>query len=142
LIHQLATRAKAVQELALVYHDAVYEFNGILEHFSQHVDQCLQHLGSEGFESRFKDPNPDSPVAEFINELITQYNHRAAGRSVGEDGQLGGEDIVDLRSEPRIKSLLEIDAESFKSSVASSSGEKDKETGEGEASLKAKAPES
>jgi len=136
LIDQFATRARAVQDLARVYHDAVYEFNGIAEHFSEHVRSCIEHLGSEGFEARFKTSNTAPSVVDFINDLLAQYNHRAAGNSVGEDGHLGGPTIVDLETPPA-KSFFELDRESFVSSIASSSGEKVKEADEGAASSKA-----
>lgn len=73
------------------------ELDNTVSHFAEHVRACIDQLGSDGFEARFKNSDTNNSTLELINMFIEEYNLRLAGNAVDVDGRDEGPDPVSTR---------------------------------------------
>lgn len=121
LIDQLHVRVKAAAEVSRLRLSVMEELDDAVSHFASHVRDCINHLGADGFEARFKHPDTNLPALDLINDLLTEYNLRLRGMNVDTDGNFVGKDVCAVRPLP--KSLLRIAGGESASSRSAGTGE-------------------
>src|SRR6202020_414631 len=113
------------------------ELDTLVAHFAAHVRACVEHLGPDGFEARFKHPNTSSSAVELANAFITEFNERSAGNVIQDGGEVSENETLPARmTAPPSSTLLRYFAKGGPASVraakASTVGDEDepKSTGE------------
>ncbi|KAJ7205810.1 hypothetical protein GGX14DRAFT_568703 [Mycena pura] len=94
LIAQLQTRVDAAAESARFHRRVIDELDLTVAHFADHVRACIDHLGVEGFEARFKRASSGSTAFQLVNMFVDEYNLRRQGNAVDADGNDDGLDLV------------------------------------------------
>ncbi|KAJ7197994.1 hypothetical protein GGX14DRAFT_402315 [Mycena pura] len=94
LIDQLLNRLDAASESSRLHRRTMEELSALVEHFANHVRDCVKHLGPDGFQARFKNSHPDNPVVELVDMFIQEHNYRVAGVAVDAIGSPIGPDII------------------------------------------------
>jgi hypothetical protein len=130
LIDQLQARIDTAAEVSKLHLSVMEDLDDAVSHFANHVRACIQHLGPDGFEARFKHPDTNVHAVELVNMFLTEYNLRLRGMAVDSDGQLAGKEVFRARLPSDAKTLLEIDRGTEASSSAGKVARELKTTGE------------